>query len=64
MLLDLLKAVLAPVIALLYSILIAHWPDFPLKSADLLALVLWLLSLIYSGHKVSSYIKHKKDWRV
>ena len=51
----LIKAVLAPIIAFLYSVIIAHYPNFPIDAKTLLALVLWIISLFYSGLKVKDY---------
>jgi len=59
--LDLLKSILAPLVAFLYSILVAHYPDFPLQSKDILALLLWLIGLWYSGAKAKTFHLKRKN---
>ncbi len=67
---NLIKALLAPLVAFLYSVLIAHYPNFPLDGKMVLALILWFISLFYSGIQIKAlhtewkkrkmYLKHKK----
>ena len=51
----LIKAMLAPLVAFLFSILVAHYPNFPLDGKTFFALILWIISLFYSGIQVKSW---------
>ena len=61
MLKDLIKALLVPAVAFLFSLFIARFPDFPLDSKQVLAVILWVVGLLYSGAKLKSFKQKRND---
>lgn len=46
---DLLKSVLGPLVAYLYTQLISHYPSFPMFDEDFVAVILWIVGLVVGG---------------
>jgi len=53
MLFEIIKAFIAVLIPLLFTALIAKYPDFPLTAQQLVALALWLVGLLFAGAKIA-----------
>ena len=51
----LLKALIAALVPVLYSLLKAHYPDFPLESDQVLALILWIVGLLIGGWQLAKF---------
>ena len=45
-------ALVAALVPLLYSLLIAKFPDFPLSADQLLAFAVWIVGLLFAGAKL------------
>lgn len=49
MLWDIIKALVAALVPILYAIIIAKYPNFPLSLEQTIALILWVLGLFFAG---------------
>lgn len=56
---ELLKSVIALVIAFAYSAIIAKFPDFPLAKDQLVSLILWLIGFAIGGWQANKYYVKK-----
>lgn len=45
-------ALIAAMVPLLYSLLIAKFPEFPLTADQLLAVAVWIVGLIFAGTRL------------
>lgn len=61
MLKPILKAMISALIPILYSLLVAKYPNFPLSSEQLLALILWILGIGVGGWQLNNLTKNR-DW--
>ena len=48
------KAAVAALIPLLYSIIIKAFPDFPISQNELIEALLWLIGMFFAGGYVNS----------
>jgi len=57
---ELLKSTIGLLVAFFYSMLKAHYPNFPLDNDAVLSLILWALGFAVGGWQVRNYVIRKK----
>jgi len=57
---DILKVFLGALLPTLFTMLVSHYPDFPLFGEDFVAIIMWIVGLVVGGWGLNAmYVKTK-----